>query len=634
MKSLVQTEHRSDLLGSLRQSLLNCHDFKQVQLTLAGFVRRRVNCPLVAWYCSPQAHGDRDGRLEGLACPLDGIDATLRSHLKAQALDAVKSGTVSIKPLPGKTDLQGVVVPLRAPSGEALVSVIQTSEMLQSDSADCLALVLAASLGENWWARRTVESTKSNAACVAALIEIISRTHSAHDSESACQRLADQLQEYLQADAVFVGLCRAGSSEPRLVAISGEREFDALSENVRLTEAALHESVARAAAAIWPSDDLRNRHALLSHKQVTEKLGAQHVVSVPLISEDGSRVGAILASFRSRPISSLGSVSALESETNAAPTLSESAALAARAETILRAGMSSLTSCLEVIQRLADSRMIQLLRKARQMFNAQRARTTATVATTFALVLLLPFQYAIHCECELQPIERRYVAAPFAGPLEHCLVEPGDIVEANELLARMDAREVRWELAGIRADLNKATKERNTHLTTHEFGDAAIARHEVERLQKRNELLEHRDSSLEIRSPIAGLVVTGDHREAEGVPLEQGQTLFEVAPLDRMVVEVAIPEEDVRHAQQGMKIRIQLDAVPERITEAVIRRIHPRAELRDNENVFIAEAELENDDRQLRPGMRGRARVYTTRRPLGWSWFHKPFAHILGWLGW
>ena len=130
------------------------------------------------------------------------------------------------------------------------------------------------------------------------------------------------------------------------------------------------------------------------------------------------------------------------------------------------------------------------------------------------------------------------------------------------------------------------------------------------------------------------MVVSGDHREAEGVPLEAGQSLFEIAPLERMVIEICIPEEDIRHVADGQIVRLQLDADPEAILEATIRRIHPRAELRDNENVFVAEAELQNEELRLRPGMRGTAKVITNRHLLGWNLFHKPWAHVLGWLGW
>jgi len=147
-------------------------------------------------------------------------------------------------------------------------------------------------------------------------------------------------------------------------------------------------------------------------------------------------------------------------------------------------------------------------------------------------------------------------------------------------------------------------------------------------------LLEQRTQNLEIRSPIAGVIVAGDLKDTEGVPLETGQSLFEVAPLDCMVIEVSIPEADVWHVQPDMSLRLRLDALPSETVDATILRIHPRAELRNHENVFVAEAELDNTDRRLRPGMRGDAKVSTGQHFLGWNLFHKPVAYVTGWLGW
>ena len=63
-------------------------------------------------------------------------------------------------------------------------------------------------------------------------------------------------------------------------------------------------------------------------------------------------------------------------------------------------------------------------------------------------------------------------------------------------------------------------------------------------------------------------------------------------------------------------------------------RIHPRAELRDDENVFVAEVQLANADGSLRPGMRGTARVESERRPLGWILLRRPVGALIAWLGW
>ena len=198
----------------------------------------------------------------------------------------------------------------------------------------------------------------------------------------------------------------------------------------------------------------------------------------------------------------------------------------------------------------------------------------------------------------------------------------------------MDEREVRWESAGTEAELHRAAKEHAGYIASHETGKANLAEHEVARLRMRNELLLNRVKHLEIRSPVHGIVVAGDLRKSEGMPLAVGQTLFEVAPLDEMTVEVAIPEDDARLVQQASPIHIWLDAFPGRRWDGKVERIHPRAELKDRENVFVAELTLVNAEAKLRPGMRGQARIETVLRPWGWNLFHKAGASVLRWLGW
>ena len=62
--------------------------------------------------------------------------------------------------------------------------------------------------------------------------------------------------------------------------------------------------------------------------------------------------------------------------------------------------------------------------------------------------------------------------------------------------------------------------------------------------------------------------------------------------------------------------------------------IHPRSEIKDDQNVFIAEVRMQNLDDTLRPGMNGQARITTARHALIWNLFHKPVESVLTWLGW
>ena len=289
-----------------------------------------------------------------------------------------------------------------------------------------------------------------------------------------------------------------------------------------------------------------------------------------------------------------------------------------------------IAATLSLLDRSSPGLWQHLRRACRQAFTSQRRRTAGIVIAAVMAVLLVPMTYEIDCDAELQPVWRRFVASPFDGTLSECLVRPGEYVEKGTVLALMDEREIQHEMAGIQADMSGAQKEHYSYMAEHKSGEAAIARHEVERLKHRSDLLTFRTENLELRSPIDGIVVSGDHKDEEGVPLKTGETLFEIAPLDSMIIEVAVPEEDIRLVSKGMSIRLQLEAMPATLIHARIARIYPRAQLKNHDNVFIVEAEIMNNDGLLRPGMRGNAGIRSQRHTIAWNLFHKPAAWLVG----
>ncbi len=198
----------------------------------------------------------------------------------------------------------------------------------------------------------------------------------------------------------------------------------------------------------------------------------------------------------------------------------------------------------------------------------------------------------------------------------------------------MDERENRWELARVEADRARAEKERDAARAAHRASAAQLAELDLQRLGIQQRLLQHRLDNLAIRSPIDGVVVAGDLEKASGAPLTIGQSLFEIAPLDRMLCELSIPEEDVGRIAAGGVVRVRLEARPGAALTGTVRRVHPRAELRGSSSVFVAEVELDNPDGELRPGMNGTARVEAGRGSVAWLAFHKPWARLRRLLEW
>ncbi|MEL6108254.1 MAG: efflux RND transporter periplasmic adaptor subunit, partial [Planctomycetota bacterium] len=118
-----------------------------------------------------------------------------------------------------------------------------------------------------------------------------------------------------------------------------------------------------------------------------------------------------------------------------------------------------------------------------------------------------------------------------------------------------------------------------------------------------------------------------------GAPLEIGQAMVEVAPLDRMSVEIEIPEYEIGYVQPDSKARIRLTASRRRSIDQAFDQLYPSAEVRDNHNVFIARVDVENSDGDIRPGMRGDAITYGPLRPWLWSFTRGAIEKLLWWVG-
>ena len=450
----------------------------------------------------------------------------------------------------------------------------------------------------------------------AAVVDLATRIESSDSRDKACRILAEQISKFTNCATVAIGVCRPGQGPVKLQSVSDGREIHASSDSTRdfstrdfeaaFDEVAIHESV-----CLWPAEQATERHGLLTLRQVATREQAECVIGTPIQDREGRTVGACLL---------VGDLSLHDS---------------AETRQFVEACAHRIGGSLELVRRAERSLWRRLIGKLTGSEEDRTpARTLATVCLILTGLMAIPVPYKVKCDSELQPVIRRFVAAPFDGTLEKSSVEPGDLVSRNQLLARLDDREINWELAGLEAEYSRASKERDAHMATQDIAAAQLSKFDMQRVAQRQKLLTHRSEHLEIRSPVAGLVIAGDLEKSEGVPLETGQTLFEIAPLDHMLVEVAIPEADIAYVEKGQIVTLKLEAFPNQTWTGTLKRIHPRSEVRNQQHVFIGEVELRNENGNLRPGMQGTARVETSTWPLGWVVLHGPWESFLLWMGW
>ncbi|CAN5758520.1 hypothetical protein BH11VER1_BH11VER1_25380 [soil metagenome] len=250
------------------------------------------------------------------------------------------------------------------------------------------------------------------------------------------------------------------------------------------------------------------------------------------------------------------------------------------------------------------------------------------------VLMLTPFHQRIHAPLILEPAVRRYIAAPFDSVLKKVHVTTGSLVTKGQLLAELDDREIREKAAELEAQAGAANLQSATDMAASNFAESAVSALQAKKFGHELEVLRQHEKNLQILSPIDGILVTGDLERSQGAALKLGRPILEVAPLDKMFVEVAVREEDIPYVRTGMNVIVHVHALGGRKYETELSKIQLRAETRDGRNVFISEAEISNSDGDLRPGMKGEAIIIADHTPLFWSLFRKPWNTLRGWLFW
>ncbi len=521
-----------------------------------------------------------------------------------------RQGRLVTGPLPGNPQLVAACLPvdvLESPA-QALLVLFAGVEDARDVRLDALAVVAAyISL---WHVQRGALVAEREAQLTAAMQELLEEVENCENLSQACGVLVDRMREYVDCDRVALATCPRWGSRSRLQAVSGVERFDNHSTLVTAVESALDESIVREEMTVWPPESSAGRQAALAHHKLCSVADVSCVVSSPLRNGQGELIGAWVF---------MGAKESLRQ-----PHISG----------FLQAAETRVASCLSLMSRVRRSLLARLLSTLVGKHGSWKSRSLLLGLCLAMAALLLPVTYRIHCDCQLEPVTRRYMAAPYDGILEKALVTAGATVKPGDVLAKMDGREIRWELAGVTAERDRAAKQAEASFANHDFAAANVARLEVDRLDLKKQLFESRQKNLEITCPIEGMVIFGDLEKAEGAPVTCGQTLFEIAPLAQMVAELAVPETDVPYLHEGQKVVLHLEACPQGPLRATITRIHPRSQIREQQNIFLAEVTLENNDGYLRPGMQGSARIEGPRCTLAWSLFHKPWQSLCRWLGW
>lgn len=179
-------------------------------------------------------------------------------------------------------------------------------------------------------------------------------------------------------------------------------------------------------------------------------------------------------------------------------------------------------------------------------------------------------------------------------------VEIGDFVSKGQILAEMD--KVQLEQAELKLRNDEAELERVRQL----LQEGGISQSDFDQLQLAFNVSKSSFQNLQentiLRSPISGVVSARNYDRGDMYAM--GQPIFTVQQITPVKILVGVSESDYTRVKKGDKATVTVDALPGKEYSGTVIRLYPTMDAATH--TFMAEVQVRNEKRELRPGMYAR----------------------------
>ena len=470
------------------------------------------------------------------------------------------------------------------------------------------------------WMEITLRHDSSNvgAASQQRLVTVLEQVANAleHESYQAASRaVATEIATNLDCERVSIGFVKRRRINPDT--ISHSADFGKRSNLVRAIGAAMDEAVDQRETIVFPALDIEVAFVTRAHAALAEQNNELTICTVPFLVNDEIAGAWSFERSIERPLDH-GAVRLFQHLTSVVGPILE---LKRQEERWLGA-------------KTADAARRQLQRLLGQGFVG---RKLLAIAAFFLLVFFTFYSttFRVTADASLEGQIQRVVAAPMNGYIGDVQARAGDIVREGDLLVALDDRDLRLEQ--VKWSTRKAQLERSQQdaLGRHERAESRIYKMQADQAEAELELLKEQLARTAIRAPFDGIVVSGDLSQSMGAPVERGDVLMEVAPLDEYRVAVAVDERDIGYVEVGQTGELILPSVPRDSFTFKVSKITPVATADEGKNTFRIEGELLEPSDALRPGMEGTGKIDVGERKLIWIWTHRLTEWLRIWVwGW
>jgi putative peptide zinc metalloprotease protein len=262
-----------------------------------------------------------------------------------------------------------------------------------------------------------------------------------------------------------------------------------------------------------------------------------------------------------------------------------------------------------------------------------RHKTRIAIFVAASIILLaIPFlPETVQARFILEPVQRAVVRAEVPGTVVDVFVHEGQKVDRDSPLLRLRNLDLESQRSRIEADLQLA-RARNTDAQLR-YAVAAGTEQEFQQDRQKSQLLTQEAGQLQLRSPIAGRVISSRPEDLLGSRLNAGAAAVEIADLSTLRARLYVPESEMRDVHLGQTVTLHLDStihsLPGVVGEIALASseielgLEPKSQYKGlvPPHYYAVTVQEPNSEGRLMDGMTGTAKIDTGRQSIaGLAW--------------
>ena len=430
--------------------------------------------------------------------------------------------------------------------------------------------------------------------------------------QAALTALIAQLSTSIGYERASIGILKRHRIQ--VIALSNNAQFDPRSQLIQAISNVMEEAIDQDSIIVYPPNDTSNFNIHRAHLELSRRFGTGSICTIPL-THDGLIYGAL----------------ALErSEEN--PFALETVRLCEQA-------MALVAPVLE-LKRQEDQWLITKVFESGKTFasglfglkHLGLKLAAILVATTITLASVFDGDFRVNADAVLEGKIQRDIAAPIEGYIETALFRAGDTVSKGDILATLDDKDLKLEHLKLSSQRKQLLREYREAMAEGNRVKVRVLNAQTEQTNAKIELINEQLLRTEIIAPFDGIIIEGDLSQSLGSPVERGDRLFKIAPLEGYRTVLNVDERLISYVTKGKSGHLALASMPGKLLPFVVEKITVVANTEQGHNAFRVEADLQDTPAVLRPGMEGVGKIDAGRAKLIWIWTHELVDWLRLWL--